>query len=205
MAHSYNVEVMVDGAHAIAHIPFRLDELNCDYYGSSLHKWLSVPLGAGLLYIKENNIKKLWPLLAPFDLNKRDISYLNHIGTHPVATDLAIVNSIQYYQKIGPERKFERLNYLKNYWVNEVKDVKGIILNTPLDASKSCGIANVGISNYSPAEMASTLMEKYNIYTVAIDGAGVRGCRITPNIYTTTKELDQFIAALKSMAKDKNS
>jgi selenocysteine lyase/cysteine desulfurase len=201
MAHSKNVEVMVDGAHAIAHFPFRIDELNCDYYGSSLHKWLSVPLGAGLLFVKEEKIKNFWPLLAPFDIDKTDISYLNHIGTHPVATDLAIVNAIDYYKKIGPERKAARLNYLKNYWVDQVKNTEGIVINTPLGNQKSCGIANVGLTHFTPSEMADQLMKKYNIYTVAIDGAGVRGCRITPNLYTRLDELDQFVYALKELAK----
>jgi selenocysteine lyase/cysteine desulfurase len=205
MAHAKNVEVMVDGAHAIAHFPFQIDALNCDYYGASLHKWLSVPLGAGLLYIKEDKIGKLWPLLAPFDLGKKDISFLNHIGTHPVATDLAIINAIDYYQKIGSERKSERLNFLKNYWVNALKNVKCVVINTPFDPTKSCGIGNVGLENYSPAEMASTLHDKYNIYTVAIDGAGVKGCRITPNLYTTIEELDHFIFAIKEMAKSKKA
>lgn len=201
MAHRHGVEVMVDGAHAIAHFKFRIDDLECDYYGSSLHKWLSVPLGAGLLYVNRNKINKIEPLLAPYELDRGTISNLNHIGTHPVATDLAISNALDFYEKIGVERKEARLRYLQRYWSDAVRNVTGIQMNTPEDPNRSCAIANVGISDLNPAEMAKTLMEKYKIFTVAIDGANVHGCRITPNVYTTTTELNIFIEALKQMAK----
>jgi selenocysteine lyase/cysteine desulfurase len=201
MAHSYGVEVMLDGAHCIAHFDFRIDELNCDYYACSLHKWLSVPLGAGLLYVKKDKIKKIWPLMAPYELDHPNIKNLNHTGTHPVATDLAVNNAIDYFEKIGAKRKEERLRYLQLYWSDQVRNVPGIRVNTPADPSRSCGIANVGIEGMDPNDMAKTLMDKYGIYTVGIDYAGVVGCRITPNIYTTPSELDVFVSALKEMAK----
>lgn len=199
MAHSKGVKVMVDGAHAFAHIRYSIPDLRCDYYGASLHKWLSVPLGAGLLYIKKENIEKIWPLLAEGERKEDDISRLNHIGTHPVHTDLAIANAIDYYQKIGPERKEARLRYLQHYWTDKVRELPHVIINTPVDIQRSCGIANVGIRNMKPADLASTLFKKYKIYTVAIDYAGVRGCRITPNVYTTPNELDQLVKALTEL------
>jgi len=201
MAHSHGVEVMLDGAHCIAHFDFRIDELNCDYYACSLHKWLSVPLGAGLLYVKKENIKKIWPLMAPYELDHANIKNLNHTGTHPVATDLAVNNAIDYFEKIGSKRKEERLRYLQLYWSDQVRNVPGIRVNTPADPSRSCGIANVGIEGMDPVDMAKILMDKYGIYTVGIDYAGVVGCRITPNIYTSPSELDVFVKALKEMSK----
>ncbi|WP_075351432.1 aminotransferase class V-fold PLP-dependent enzyme [Algoriphagus marinus] len=200
MAHSHGVEVMVDGAHAVGHFKFNISDLGVDYYGSSLHKWLSVPLGAGMLYVKKDRISKLEPLLAPFDLKLETIGYLNHIGTHPVATDLAVIDAIDFHDKIGSQRKEERLRYIQRYWSDQVRDLPGVNVNTPKDPWRSCGIANVGLEAYSPSEMATILMEKYQIYTVAIDGVGVRGCRISPNIYTSEKELDQFVLALKEMS-----
>jgi selenocysteine lyase/cysteine desulfurase len=199
MAHSKGVQVMVDGAHAFAHIRYSIPDLNCDYYGASLHKWLSVPLGAGMLYVKKENISKIWPLLADGERREDDILRLNHIGTHPVHTDLAIANAIGYYMRVGPERKEARLKYLQNYWTSRVREMPHVMLNTPEDPMRSCGIANVGIKGMKPQEMAETLLKKYKIYTVAIDGAGVQGCRITPNIYTTPKELDVFIKALSEL------
>lgn len=201
MAHSKGVEVMVDGAHAIAHLNFAIRDLNCDYYGASLHKWLSAPLGAGLLYVNKNKISKIRPLFASAIAENTDVRRLNQTGTHPVATDLAIGNAIEYYYSLGPARKEARLRYIQEYWTSRVRNLPNIVLNTPADPSRACGIANVGIKGMKPTEMADTLLKKYRIWTVAIDGQGVQGCRITPNIYTSTRELDTFVKALTEMAR----
>lgn len=200
MAHKKGVQVMVDGAHAFAHIQYSIKDLNCDYYGTSLHKWLSVPLGAGFLYVKRQNIPGVWPLLAESERKADDISRLNHIGTHPVHTDLAIENAIDYYLKLGPARKEARLRYLQQYWTSKVRHLPNIILNTPEDPARSCGIANVGVKGMSPKKLAEILLKRYNIYTVSIDRGIVQGCRITPNIYTTPKELDSFVEALTELS-----
>ncbi len=202
MAHSKGVKVLVDGAHAFAHFRYSIPDLHCDYYGTSLHKWLSVPLGAGFLYVKKGNSTDIWPLMGEGEhIKQDDIYYLNHTGTHPVHTDLAIAHAIDYYLKIGAERKEARLRYLQHYWSDKVRDIPGVVVNTPADAQRSCGIANVGIKNIKPADLAETLMRKYKIFTVAIDYANVQGCRISPNVYTTLKELDQFVKALTELAK----
>ena len=200
MAHNYGVEVMVDGAHCVGHFDFSIDDFNCDYYGSSLHKWLATPLGAGLLYVNKNKTHKIWPLLANGNTNKSDIKRLNHIGTHPVHTDLAISNSIDYLKWIGMERKEKRMRFLQRYWSDKLRNVKNVIVNTPLDIDRSCGIGNVGLTNMSPSKMEDLLFQKYKIFTVAIDYANVKGCRISPNIFTTTKELDSFVEAVKELS-----
>ena len=200
MAHNYGVEVMVDGAHCVGHFDFSIDDFNCDYYGSSLHKWLATPLGAGLLYVNKNKTHRIWPLLANGNTNKSDIKRLNHIGTHPVHTDLAISNSIDYLKWIGMERKEKRMRFLQRYWSDKLRNVKNVIVNTPLDIDRSCGIGNVGLTNMSPSKMEDLLFQKYKIFTVAIDYANVKGCRISPNIFTTTKELDNFVEAVKELS-----
>lgn len=200
MAHKKGVEVLVDGAHAVAHFQYNLPDLDCDYYGASLHKWLSVPLGAGLLYVKKEKIAKLWPLFGDGNTDMSDISRINHIGTHPVHTDLAIEDAIEYYHMIGGERKEKRMRFLQQYWTSKVRNVPNIILNTPADEMRSCGIANVGIKGITPDDLAKRLLSEHKIFTVAIDGANVHGCRITPNVYTTLEELDAFVAALKKLA-----
>ena len=200
MAHSYGVEVMVDGAHCVGHFDFSIDDFNCDYYGSSLHKWLATPLGAGLLYVNKNKTHKIWPLLANGNTNKSDIKRLNHIGTHPVHTDLAISNSIDYLKWIGMERKEKRMRFLQRYWSDKLRNVNNVIVNTPIDIDRSCGIGNVGLTNMNPSKMEDLLFEKYKIFTVAIDYANVKGCRISPNIFTTTKELDSFVDAVKELS-----
>ena len=201
MAHQHGIQVIVDGAHAFAHIQFSMTDLGCDYYAASLHKWLSVPLGAGLLFVKKEHIKNIWPLLADGEKDPNKIKRLNHTGTHPVHTDLTIPDSIAYYQLIGPAKKEARLRYLQQYWTSQVKDIPKIILNTPTDAVRSCAISNVGIEGIKPAVLAERLMKEYKIFTVAIDYTNVHGCRITPNLYTTTKELDVFVQALTNLAK----
>lgn len=199
MAHSKGVDVIVDGAHAFGHITFNMRDLDCDYYGTSLHKWLSVPLGAGMLYVKKGKVPGIWPLFAEMHREPDDILRLNHTGTHPAHTDLAIGNAMEYHLRLGPERKEARLRYLQQYWTQQVRDLPHIVVNTPVEPHRACGIANVGIKGMEPAELADTLMKKYRIWTVAINRPDVRGCRITPNIYTTPKELDVFVKALKEM------
>ena len=201
MAHQQGVQVMVDGAHAFAHIQFSIADLGCDYYAASLHKWLSVPLGAGILFVKKEHIKNIWPLFGDNEKDANKIKRINHTGTHPVHTDLTIPDSIAYYQMIGPAKKEARLRYLQQYWTSKVKDVPNIILNTPTTPDRSCAISNVGIKNMKPAILAERLMKEHKIFTVAIDYANVQGCRITPNLYTTTKELDVFVDALNTLSK----
>ncbi|MBT8258383.1 MAG: aminotransferase class V-fold PLP-dependent enzyme [Bacteroidia bacterium] len=200
MAHEKGVQVMVDGAHCVGHFQFNIEDLNCDYYGSSLHKWLAVPLGTGLLYVNDQHIDNLWPIFAESKREKGDISRLNHTGTIPVYHDLSIENAIDYYNMLGAERKEKRLRYLQEYWTSAVRNHPRIVVNTPSESSRACAIANVGIEGIKPGEMAKQLLEKHKIFTVAIDNANVKGCRITPNVFTLTSELDVFIAALKEMA-----
>lgn len=201
MAHSYGVEVMVDGAHTVGHIKVDITALDCDYYGSSLHKWLSVPLGAGLLYVKEKHIPKIWPLLAEHEKDETKIRRLNHTGTHPVHTDLTINDAIDYLEMIGLERKEKRLRYIQRYWSERVRKVENVVVNTPEEAHRSCGIANVGIKTMKPHGLAKALLDEFKVWTVAIDHENVQGCRITPNIYTSEEELDQFVLAIKTLAK----
>jgi len=200
MAHAKGVEVLVDGAHAIAHFQFKISDLNCDYYGSSLHKWLSTPLGAGLLYVKKERMPDIWPLIVGWEKDPYKMLRISHTGTHPAHTDLTIADSIDYYNMIGPERKEARLRFIQQYWTSRVRNHPKIVLNTPADPKRSCGIANVGIQGMKPTELAKRLLEEHKIFTVAIDGANVFGCRITPNVYTTIAELDQFVAALKKLS-----
>ncbi|MBM3907660.1 MAG: aminotransferase class V-fold PLP-dependent enzyme [Gemmatimonadetes bacterium] len=199
MAHARGMQVMVDGAHAFAHLDFKIPDLDCDYYGASLHKWLSVPLGAGILYVKKERIAGLWPVYgdpAPDD----DISKLNHTGTHPCHTDLGIEDAIVFHEAIGGARKEARLRYLQRYWSDQVRGQPRIVLNTPAEPGRSCGIANVGVAGVTPADLMKTLFEKHRIWTVAINGAGVHGVRVTPQVYTITAELDAFVKALRAIA-----
>ena len=145
MAHSYGVDVLVDGAHCVGQFDVSIDDLGCDYYASSLHKWLSTPLGAGLLYVNKKNISKIWPFFASGSQNLNDIKRLNHTGTHPVHTDIAISNAIDYINWIGVKKKEERLRFLQRYWSDKLRGKKNVLVNTPEDIQRSCGIGNVGL------------------------------------------------------------
>ena len=200
MAHARGVEVMVDGAHAYSHVPFQMSDLGCDYYGTSLHKWLSAPLGSGMLYVQKEKIDQIWPLFAERDLEPNDMRRLNHIGTHPVHTDLAILNAIEYQNTLGVERKAARLRYLQHYWTRQLVSVPGVVINTPVDMIRHGGIGNVGVESMGPAELADRLMAEHRIYTAAIDRPGVKGVRVTPNLYTSLSDLDALVKAVKLLS-----
>lgn len=200
MAHARGVEVMVDGAHAYSHIRFQMKDLDCDYYGTSLHKWLSAPLGSGMLYVRKEKIDTVWPLLAEGELEPNDILRLNHVGTDPVHVDLGILNAIEYQNAIGLERKEARLKFLQHYWTSRLRGLPRVVINTPADMNRHGGIGNVGIEGIDPRKLADTLFNDYRIFTVGIDRPGVRGLRITPNLYTTTEELDALVSAITELS-----
>ena len=200
MAHRHGVAVMVDAAHTFAQIDHRIPDLACDYYGASLHKWLGTPLGAGLLYVRRERIPALWPVFADASMADTDVRKLNHTGTHPVHTDLAIASAIAFHDSVGIERKEARLRYLQQYWTSRVRGERNVLLNTPAAPARSCAIANVGIAGLAPSALATTLLQKYGIWTVAIDTANVHGVRITPHVYTRITELDTFVRALRELA-----
>lgn len=202
MARSKGIETIVDGAHAFAQFDFKRDDLQCDYYGTSLHKWLYAPKGTGMLYVKKDKIGKIWALMASEGRNKNDIRKFEEIGTHSAAMRLAIGEAILYHNAIGAKRKEERLRHLSRYWMNKLKDIPKIGFNTSFDAVQSCAIANVKIEGIDPVAIGSYLMSKHHIFTTPIVHEEFKGIRITPNIYTAPWELDRFCAVMADIAKN---
>jgi selenocysteine lyase/cysteine desulfurase len=200
MAHARGVSVIVDAAHSFAHVAFTVPELDGDYLGASLHKWLCTPLGAGLLHVKKEKIKGLWPLFGETSVPDDDIRKLERIGTHPSWTVLAIADAIRFHRMIGAERKEARLRFLQQYWTDRVRDTPKVYLNTPT-GNRACGIANVGITGMKPGALADALFDTFKIYTVAIDTVPVKGTRVTPHLYTTTADLDALVKALGELAR----
>jgi selenocysteine lyase/cysteine desulfurase len=201
MAHAKGVDVMVDGAHAFAHFEYKIADLGCEYYGASLHKWLGSPLGTGILYVRRDKIATLWPIYGDWRMTEdADIMKLNHTGTHPVHTDLAITAAIAFHNAIGTRRKEARLRYLQNYWTSKVRGMPNVVLYTPTAPERSCAIANVGIKGMDPLELARLLLEKDRIFTVGYEQAGVHGVRVTPHVFTKPKELDRLVAAIARYA-----
>ena len=201
LARSKGIEVVVDGAHAFAHFDFKQPDIGCDYYGTSLHKWLFAPKGTGLLFVKRDKIEKLWPLMAAEKSQKNDIRKFEEIGTHPAAPRLAIGEAILYHNGMGAKRKEERLRYLSRYWMNKLKDLPNVQFHTSWEANQSCGIANVEIVGIDPGTLGSYLMDKHKLFTTPIVHQEFKGIRITPSVYTTLKELDRFCDVMETVAK----
>ncbi len=201
-AYKRGIEVVVDGAHSFAHFDFKIPDLDCDYFATSLHKWLYAPIGSGMMFVKKDKIKNLYPLFAMDDPLKDDIRKFESLGTRPFFIEQAIGEALAYHEMIGSERKEKRLHYLKNYWMEKVKDIPKVKLNTSLDPKWGCAIGNVAIEGRKPAELEAFLFDKYKIHTVGIEWENVKGVRITPNVYTTTKNLDVLVEGIEKFAKN---
>ena len=201
MARTRGIEVIVDGAHSFAQFYFQQKDLGCDYFGTSLHKWLYAPKGTGMLYVKRDKIEKIWPLMAAESKQANDIRKFEEIGTHSAAPKLAIGEALLFHNGIGPMRKEARLRYLSRYWMNRLRDVPKVRFNTSFDPAQSCAIANVQIEGINPTAIGSYLFDKHRIFTTPIIHEEFQGIRITPNLYTTLGELDRFCNVMESIAR----
>lgn len=196
LARGKGIPVIVDGAHALAHFEFKLSELGCDYYATSLHKWLFAPHGTGLLYVKRDKIRSLWPLQSAPAEKEDNIRKFEEIGTHPEAAALAISEALAFHLAIGARRKQERLTRLRRYWIDQLKslDVAGgrFRLHTPVGDGLAYGLGNFQIDGIDPAKLSEWLWEKHRVLVTAIDHRDFKGVRVTPSVYTTFGELDRF-------------
>lgn len=197
MARRHGIPVIVDGAHALAHFDFKLSDLDCDYYGVSLHKWLFAPHGTGLLYVRKNKIKELWPMMAAAESQDDNIRKFEEIGTHPAANYLAIAEALTFHQGIGGDRKDARLVHLRDSWAKRLLQNDRVSLHTSLRPGFACGIANVEIEGLDPTELTGWLWKEHRILVVAINHAEFQGIRVSPSVYTTPEELDRFVDAVE--------
>jgi isopenicillin-N epimerase len=200
MARSRGIKTVVDGAHAFAHFPFRLSDLGCDYYGTSLHKWLLAPVGTGFLYVRRENIASLWPLTPAAASKEKDIRKFEEIGTHPAANHNAIAEAMTFLDAIGLDRKIARLRYLRDRWATKVKDHPRVKLHTALAAGESGAIGTVGITGIPTPKWTTHLWDRWRIIVTPIVHAEYEGARVTPNVYTTLEEVDTFATALLKVA-----
>lgn len=200
-AKKMNIDVLVDGAHTFAQFEFLIPDLNCDYFGTSLHKWLGAPIGTGLLYVRKEKIKNIWPLFGASEKEENDIRKFEHLGTRPFYIEEAIDKAIDFHDMIGSKRKEERLLYLKNYWMNKVKDLPGVKLHTSFKKEFGCAIGLVSVDGKKPAELESFLWDKHKIHTVGIIWENISGVRITPNVYTSIKNLDRLVEGITAFTK----
>jgi len=196
-AHKQGIEVLLDAAHSFAHIDYKISDLNCDYLGTSLHKWLCAPFGSGMLFVKKEKINKLYPLFAAPEPTSDNIRKFENLGTRSVAIEQAIGQAILFHEMIGAERKEKRLQYLKKYWMEKVREFPKVQLHTSLKPAFSCAIGMFSIEGEDSIKLAHRMMVKNQIHTVAINWENIHGIRVTPNVYTVTSELDRLVNVVR--------
>jgi selenocysteine lyase/cysteine desulfurase len=196
------IEVFVDGAHAYAHFPFTRDQLGCDYYGTSLHKWLLAPIGTGFLYVRKSRQKHLWPLMAAPQSMDEDIRKYEEIGTHPAANHNAIGVALAFHNAIGADRKVTRLRYLRDRWARRLeRESDRFRILTPLDSPYAAGIGLVHVVGVDPIRLVTWMFEKHRIVVTPIVHDEFNGIRVTPNVYTTVGEVDLFADKMIEVAR----
>lgn len=204
MARARGIEVVVDGAHAFAQFPFKHEDLDCDYYGTSLHKWVLAPIGTGMLYVRKNKIKNIWPMMPAPEGMDENIRKFEEIGTHPASQRNAITEALNFHDSIGPERKAARFRYLRKRWSNRLRELPGVKILNSEDPEQSCAIGFIQVDGFKAGELAKHLWDKYRIWTVAV---GLKdeydGLRITPNVYTTLEEVDTFTEVMEKIIQKK--
>ncbi len=207
-ARERGIPVLVDGAHTFGHFPFTRDDLDCDYFGTSLHKWMNAPVGAGMLYVRKEKIAGVWPLFGQTTPKKPatshdadyhdDIRKFEGIGTHPAGHRLAISEALTFHASVGVERKASRLRYLRDRWADRVASHARVKFMAARDAENSCAISTVAIDGITPKALTQFLWDRFRIIVAMIDHADVKGCRVTPGIHTSLAEVDLFAEALET-------
>ncbi|TDE13181.1 aminotransferase class V-fold PLP-dependent enzyme [Dyadobacter psychrotolerans] len=201
MAHAKGIEVVVDGAHTFGLLDYAIPDLECDYYGTSLHKFLSAPVGSGMMWIKKDKIEKIWPLLCNSVPQGKDIRKFETLGTRSFCIEQAIGEAINFQEGIGTKRKQERIHFLKKYWAEQALQIPGVRIHTSLKPEYSCAIAGVSIDGMKPEELDSKLFKDYKIHTVGINWENIHAVRVTPHVYTKISDLDRLVGALETIAK----
>jgi len=200
MAHAHGIEVVVDGAHSFGLLDFKIPDLNCDYFGTSLHKFLSAPIGTGMMWIKADKIEKIWPLTCNANPHSADIRKFETLGTRSFPIEQGIGEAINFQLGIGNKRKEQRIGYLKNYWATRAQSIPKVKLHTSLNLNYSCAICGVSIDGMTPAQFSSALFDRYKIHTIGIVYQNISCVRVTPHVYTTIPDLDKLVTAIGELA-----
>jgi isopenicillin-N epimerase len=202
MGRARGIEVIVDGAHAFAQFPFKQEDLDCDYFGTSLHKWMLAPIGTGMLYVKKSKIPKIWPMFGADAELRDDIRKFEQIGTHPASQRNAITEAINFHESIGAERKAARFRYLRKRWTGRLRQLPRVKILNNEDPEQTCAIGFVSVEGFDAAKLVNYLWTKHRIWTTAVVTPGeYQGLRVTPNVYTTLEEIDTFVDAMEKVIK----
>jgi len=201
MAHKKGIEVIVDGAHSFGLLDFKISDLECDYFGTSLHKFLSAPVGSGMMWVKKDKIAKIWPLVCNHEPTSGDIRKFETLGTRSFCIEQAIGEAINFQEGIGTKRKQERIHYLKKYWAEKAQQIPGVKIHTSLKPEYSCAIAGVSVDGLKPGELDSKFFNDFKIHTTPVSYEGVHCVRVTPHVYTKISDLDKLVGALEKISK----
>jgi selenocysteine lyase/cysteine desulfurase len=196
------IEVLVDAAHTFAHLDYKIYDLGADYWGTSLHKWLSAPFGTGLLWVKKEKIKALYPLIPHHEPQSDNIRKFEALGTRSFPTEMATGQALDFHNMIGTKRKQDRLHYLKNYWVEKCLQFPNFKINTSLKPEYACAIAHFSIQGMKSEDISARLFNQFKIHTVAINWENISGVRVTPHVYTSLKDLDKLVKAIQSLCNE---
>src|SRR5277367_6527825 len=199
LARARGITSIVDGAHAFAHVPFQFADIDCDFYGASLHKWLSAPTGTGMLYVRKDRIEKHWALMAAPPSMDKNIRKYEEIGTHPAAMHNATLQALEFHEQIGDERKFARLRYLKNRYAERLSKLPGAKMLVGLDPNLSGAFGTIHFDSMDAGKLGDALLGKYNIFVTPITGPGFDGIRVSSKVYTSTAEIDRFCEAVETI------
>lgn len=202
-AASKNIFSLIDGAHAFAHIDFKVSALHCDAYATSLHKWMSAPIGMGFLYLRKDKIKQVWPLYPASEKDNFRIEKFENHGTTSLAKEEATHYAIDFFHQIGIELKEARLRYLKNYWMKALAQEEGIRFYTSSQDRYACAIGLFSVEGINFRKVAKSLESQYNIHNTISVFDQISGIRISPNVYTRTKDLDKMLSAMQQIIKDR--
>jgi selenocysteine lyase/cysteine desulfurase len=200
-ARKLGIQTICDGAHSFGHLDYKIPDLGCDYFATSLHKWLCAPFGSGLMYIKKEKIGEVWALLSNNEPNGTDIRKFETLGTRSFASEMAIGTAVDFHNAIGSARKQARLHYLQRYWTDKARAIAGVHIHTSPDVNYACAISLVSVDGLKPEELDKKLYQKYKIHTVGITWENIKGVRVTPHVYTSLKDLDRLVTALDEIAK----
>ena len=199
LARARGIISIVDGAHAFAHVPFKFSDIDCDFYGASLHKWLSAPIGTGMLYVRKNRIEKHWALMAAPESMDKNIRKFEEIGTHPAAIHNATLRALEFHEQIGAERKFARLRYLKHRWVQRLSQLPGARMLVGPEPNQSGAFGTIHFETMDPGKLSDVLLSEYSILVTPISAPSLDGIRVSPNVYTSTGEIDRFCNAVAAI------
>lgn len=200
MAKKHNLEVIVDGAHSFGLLDFKIPDLGCDYFGTSLHKFLSAPIGSGMLWIKKEKIEKIWPLICNSEPRSADIRKFESLGTRSFPIEQGIGEAVNFQNAIGNKRKEDRIRYLKDYWAKKVKDIPKVKIHTSFKPEYACAICGVSVDGMTPAELDNALFLTYKIHATSIVWENISCVRITPHVYTKLEDLDKLVLAIEEIA-----